>query len=135
MTLKTAHTIWKKDRKLARKIGLEAIKIIEQAYLSKPWGFGCRHKKPVLASLFYLLGIRHGKNGGYKTQWATANIGCTETTVRTLILEVWLKEWPELFPEFTIAKTGVWNDALLYNGRRPDRLFGNYTGSRPRGRK
>lgn len=54
--LRLAHKLWQ-DPEVARRVGLEAAKIIREVYRKNPTYLCGRQKRSILAGLFYYLGV------------------------------------------------------------------------------
>lgn len=97
-TLKLAHEIWSEDPVTARKIGLEASEIIEQAYRKNPVFFSGSTARKILSGLLYLLGLRHKSKKSQRAVWF-ALTGRYPAGYRTLQegYRMWIIKFPELF--------------------------------------
>jgi len=99
-TLKLAHRIWE-NPKVARKIGLEASKLIEECYQNKPTFFCGKPRMSVLSGLFYLLGFKNNVPKPMREISKAADV--TSVTIKVSYRR-WLKHFPEFFPEFDFGE-------------------------------
>jgi len=113
--LKQAHIVWSENPKIARKIGLEASKIIEKAYHKNRFFFCGKRGRSLLSGLFYLLGARHKFPLTHEEIGNALNI--TFTTVMRYKTE-WIKTFPDLFKDFHVSQRTVhnyrWGDVVQW---------------------
>jgi len=102
-TLKLAHQVWSENQRIARKIGLKASNIIQDAYLTNPIFFCGQSSKATVSGLFWLLGFQFEAAKSMKD--ISFEVGITETTVKRSYRR-WLSNFPKLFPAFGFENTG-----------------------------
>jgi hypothetical protein len=99
-TLKAAHSVWPNEQSVARLIGLQAARIINQCYFKKPTFFCGKQKRTLLGGLFYLLGLQQGTP---VTQEHLRVLGVTPNSIKISKYK-WVESFPEVFPAFEVKE-------------------------------
>ena len=99
-TLKAAHSVWYDEQSVARRIGLEAARIISQCYFKKPTFFCGKPNRTLLGGLFYLLGLQQGAP---VTQEHLRVLDVTPNSIK-ISKHKWVESFPESFPDFEVKK-------------------------------
>jgi hypothetical protein len=111
--LRAAHSVWPDEQSVARRIGLEAARIISQCYFKKPTFFCGKPNRTLLGGLFYLLGLQQGAP---VTQEHLHILDVTPESIK-ISKDRWVVSFPELFSDFEFREDS--NVVRMYFRGRP----------------